>query len=238
MVHELITAYELDTFFDVVEPRAATASELRLFHSADYVTCLQTLVQKEEFHKSASESDSDEDDSNDDADVSTEDDDTLDDGQQQRLHDFGLGYDCPPLRNLWPLAAAVAGSTVTAAVECMRGARVVINWCGGWHHAQRGAAEGFCYVNDIGCGIRKLRERFERILYVDLDVHHGNGVETGFAQSRSVFTLSFHQYEAGFYPGSGGVEAAGEQGAAPGYMCNFPYKGYVGGVLFRRYFEK
>lgn len=239
MVHELITAYELDTAFEVVKPRVATASELRRFHSASYIAYLQSFDHTNpDASVEISESD-DEDDNSDSSEDNDDDchDDTFDD-DRQRQQDFGLGYDCPPLRNLWPLATTVAGATVTAAVECMRGARVVINWCGGWHHAQPHAAEGFCYVNDIGCAIRKLRERFERVLYVDLDVHHGNGVEAGFARSRSVFTLSFHQYEAGFYPGSGGVESMGQGGPAAGYMCNFPYKGYVGGALFRRYFEK
>lgn len=98
-------------------------------------------------------------------------------------------------------------------------------------------AEGFCYINDICIGIQRLREKFKRILYIDLDVHHGNGVENAFSYSKRVFTLSFHQYETGFYPGTGGVNEVGA-GHGKGYSCNFPYKSYVSGKLFCRYFER
>lgn len=101
----------------------------------------------------------------------------------------------------------------------------------------RDEAEGFCYVNDIGIGLQRLRQKFQRILYIDLDVHHGNGVENGFAYSQRIFCLSFHQYEVGFYPGSGGVSAIGA-GKGKGYTCNFPYRNGVRGELFCRYFDR
>lgn len=102
---------------------------------------------------------------------------------------------------------------------------------------RRDEAEGFCYVNDIAIAIQRLRIRFQRILYVDLDVHHGNGVENAFAYTRRVLTVSFHQYHSGFYPGSGNVSDCG-QSNGKGYCINFPYRPYIRGELFTKYFCK
>lgn len=167
------------------------------------------------------------------------------------------GYDCPKLNNLWKFATTIAGGTITAIEAIYSGASIAINWCGGWHHAQRyifytykglrtiesifflysDNAEGFCYVNDICIGIQKLREKFQRVLYIDLDVHHGNGVENAFAYTQRAFTLSFHQYECGFFPNSGNVNDCG-LGNGRGYAANFPYRSGVSGSLFTEYFNK
>lgn len=101
----------------------------------------------------------------------------------------------------------------------------------------RDEAEGFCYVNDIAIAIQRLRSQFRRVLYIDLDVHHGNGVENAFAYTRRVFTVSFHQYQPGFFPGSGNVMDCGH-GNGKGYCVNFPYKSHIHGELFTKYFCK
>lgn len=101
----------------------------------------------------------------------------------------------------------------------------------------RDEAEGFCYVNDISIAIQRLRTQFQRILYIDLDVHHGNGVENAFAYTRRVFTVSFHQYHSGFYPGSGSVNDCGH-GNGKGYCINFPYRPQIRGELFIKFFCK
>lgn len=113
---------------------------------------------------------------------------------------------------------------------------MAVNWCGGWHHAERDKAAGFCYINDIVIGIQRLTTRFSRILYVDLDVHHGDGVENAFSSTRRVFTLSFHQRELGFFPGSGDVNSTGF-GAAKGFACNFPFKQFISGRKYAKYFK-
>lgn len=87
----------------------------------------------------------------------------------------------------------------------------------------RGEASGFCYVNDIVLGIHELQKKFKRILYVDLDAHHGDGVENAFAFSNKVMTLSFHHYEAGYFPGTGKVMDVG-QGRGKYYSLNVPLK--------------
>ena len=70
---------------------------------------------------------------------------------------------------------------------------VAVNWAGGLHHAKKSEASGFCYVNDIVLAIHALQANFKRILYIDLDVHHGDGVEEAFSATDAVFTFSIHQ---------------------------------------------
>lgn len=84
--------------------------------------------------------------------------------------------------------------------------------------------------------IQMLRLKFERILYIDFDVHHGNGVENAFAHTKRVLTVSFHLYEPGFFPGSGNVSDVGF-GNGRGYCINFPYKANIRGDLFVKYFK-
>lgn len=85
--------------------------------------------------------------------------------------------------------------------------------------------------------IQRLRSKFQRVLYIDLDIHHGNGVDNAFAYTKRVFTVSFHQYEAGFFPGSGNINDCGF-GQGKGYCVNFPYKMNICGSLYVRYFIK
>uniref|UniRef100_A0A1I8FNT6 histone deacetylase n=1 Tax=Macrostomum lignano TaxID=282301 RepID=A0A1I8FNT6_9PLAT len=76
------------------------------------------------------------------------------------------------------IASLVAGATVAAAEALSAGQfDVAINWTGGWHHAKRDEASGFCYINDIVYGVLELKKRYDRVMYIDLDLHHGDGVE-------------------------------------------------------------
>lgn len=71
-------------------------------------------------------------------------------------------------------------------------ADIAINYSGGLHHAKKREASGFCYVNDIVIGILELLRVHQRVLYVDIDVHHGDGVEEAFLLTNRVMTCSFH----------------------------------------------
>ncbi|XP_046664282.1 histone deacetylase 8-like isoform X1 [Homalodisca vitripennis] len=136
--------------------------------------------------------------------------------------EFGLGYDCPPLDGLYNMVSRLAGGTLTAVRQLTsKRAQVAINWCGGWHHAQRDEAEGFCYVNDIVVGIEELRKVFPYVLYIDFDIHHGNGVQNAYEYTKRVLTLSLHKYEPGFYPTTGSLT---ERGEGPGryHSVNVP----------------
>ncbi|KAJ8315602.1 hypothetical protein KUTeg_007752 [Tegillarca granosa] len=104
-------------------------------------------------------------------------------------------------------------------------------------HVLKDSASGFCYINDIVLGILKLREKYERILYVDLDLHHGDGkydcmltliftmvmvgVEEAFSVTSKVLTFSVHKYAPGFFPGSGKLENIG-YGKGKYYTVNIP----------------
>ncbi|XP_063705171.1 histone deacetylase 8-like [Culicoides brevitarsis] len=213
MVHSLIRAYNLlsDPKVTVKHPRRIAPSELLDFHSSDYVKYLKSLPTVDSsFNNSSFLSDT--------SDAAITDDDL----------EFGIGYDCPKIDNLLEFCLSLASGTISAAEAILtKEADIAINWCGGWHHAQRDSAAGFCYVNDIVLGIERLKERFKRILYVDLDVHHGDGVEQAFYSTQKVLTLSFHVLEPGYFPGSGSIEANGI-GNGKGFSINAPFKFNIG----------
>lgn len=72
---------------------------------------------------------------------------------------------------------------------------IAINWSGGLHHAKRQEASGFCYVNDCVLAILQLLKKHQRVLYIDIDVHHGDGVEEAFFCSDRVMTCSLHKFK-------------------------------------------
>ncbi|KAG5503479.1 hypothetical protein JKF63_05618 [Porcisia hertigi] len=112
--------------------------------------------------------------------------------------------DCPLFPEVWALVSSQAGASLACAEALIRGdATVAMNWAGGMHHAAPAHASGFCFVNDIVLCIRRLLRHYHRVLYVDLDVHHGDGVEEAFYGNHRVMTLSLHQFGNGFFPGTG-----------------------------------
>lgn len=193
MVHTLIEAYGLLNSMQVVPPRSATIEEMVGFHAEDYIQFLSLLGHQTDEEKLEEESEQ-----------------------------YGLTYDCPINRHVYTYVALTSGASLRAA-ECLLEGRsqVAVNWCGGWHHAKRDMASGFCYINDIVLAILKLREKYDRVLYVDLDVHHGDGVEEAFCASTRVMTISVHKHSPGFFPGSGGLDSVGV-GKGRGYTVNIP----------------
>lgn len=77
----------------------------------------------------------------------------------------------------------------------------------GLHHAKKSEASGFCYVNDIVLGILELLKYHQRVLYIDIDVHHGDGVEEAFYTTDRVMTVSFHKYGE-YFPGTGDLRVS------------------------------
>ncbi|XP_053951412.1 histone deacetylase 8-like [Anastrepha ludens] len=245
LTHRLIASYGLLKHMQRLEPKVCKLADLRMFHNHDYV---QQLLEKATpsyekartapmpqatLNASAVEEDR----------LSDDDDDYSLDTTHTHL-EYGLGFDCPSWRGMWEYACTIAGATMSAcAALCKYGAQkngaqtVIINWTGGWHHAQRDRAAGYCYVNDIVLGILVLRKHFKRVLYVDLDVHHGDGVQEAFEVTQRVFTFSMHRYECGFYPGTGGCDDCGFAGGK-GYTANFPYRDGIAGGNFCKYFKR
>jgi len=117
---------------------------------------------------------------------------------------FGLGTnDTPAFLGMWEACLSVVGGSVAAAESILYGDSLAINLAGGLHHAQYENASGFCMVSDIAIAIKLLRCKFERVAYVDIDLHHGDGPERYFYGDENVLTCSIHQFGRGFYPGTG-----------------------------------
>jgi histone deacetylase 8 len=133
-----------------------------------------------------------------------------------------LTHDCPHFEGQIDYVRLCAGASLTAARRlCARQSLIAASWDGGRHHAKADRADGYCYVNDIVLAVLRLRETFARVLYIDLDCHHGDGVEEAFYSAASVFTLSLHCFAPGFYPGSGDAGSIGA-GRGRNYCANVP----------------
>jgi histone deacetylase HOS2 len=105
------------------------------------------------------------------------------------------------------------GASIDAARKlCNLESDIAINWSGGLHHAKKAEASGFCYMNDIVLAILQLLRTHPRVLYIDIDVHHGDGVEEAFSSTDRVMTLSFHKYDKEvFFPGTGPLDSTGPE---------------------------
>jgi len=136
---------------------------------------------------------------------------------------YGLGdMENPVFEGLYAWIRLMCGGTITAVREVMhRGRRVAFSMAGGWHHGFAARASGFCYLNDVVVALQPLLEEGKRIVYVDLDAHHGDGVQQAFYATDQVLTISMHECGKDFYPYSGFVKESGE-GKGYGYCVNIP----------------
>ena len=135
---------------------------------------------------------------------------------------FGLGTDDDPVfEGMHEAAALVVGATLAAARSVWSGATAhAVNVAGGHHHAMRANASGFCVYNDLAVAIKWLLSAgAERVAYVDLDVHHGDGVQAAFYDDPRVLTISLHENPATLFPGTGLPDETGE-GDGDGYAVN------------------
>jgi acetoin utilization protein AcuC len=136
----------------------------------------------------------------------------------------GLGTpDNPVFHRMHEASALVAGGSLIAAEQILTGrAQRAVNIAGGLHHAMRDHASGFCIYNDCALAIRRLLDGgVSRVAYVDIDVHHGDGVQESFADDARVLTISLHQHPATLFPGTGDSADVGAPGAE-GSAVNVP----------------
>ncbi len=136
----------------------------------------------------------------------------------------GLGTpDNPIFDDMHAAAALIAGGSLTAARAIVEGrAPRAMNISGGLHHAMRDNAAGFCIYNDCSAAIAWMLEQgVERIAYVDVDVHHGDGVQAAFFDDPRVLTVSMHQHPITLWPGTGYPTELGARGAE-GTAVNVP----------------
>ncbi len=135
---------------------------------------------------------------------------------------IGVGGDDPPFPGMHDAAAAVAAGSLRAIEAILRGdVEHALHPGGGLHHAMASRASGFCIYNDPAVAIARARQDGLRVLYVDLDVHHGDGVEVIHAADPGVLTVSFHESGRYLFPGTGFAAEMGE-GAAAGTIVNVP----------------
>ncbi|RXK38818.1 histone deacetylase HOS2 [Tremella mesenterica] len=197
---QLALAYSLHERMTIHSPRLATSEEMTMYHSEDYVDFLQRVLPAS---KSAIKLKN-----------------LLEYGEKK----YNVGNDCPVFSDVFEFCQKYTGGSLAAAKRLVsEGTDIAINWSGGLHHAKKGEASGFCFINDIVLAILELLRVHPRVLYIDIDIHHGDGVQDAFYLSDRVLTVSFHKYGGLFFPGTGGLS---ETGAKDGknFAINVPLK--------------
>ncbi|KNA17765.1 hypothetical protein SOVF_077050 [Spinacia oleracea] len=220
MAHNLIVHYSLHRRMEISRPFPAEATDIRGFHSDDYVDFLSSVSPELCGSLTSASSASS----------------TLDHSHSRHLKRFNVGDDCPVFPGLFSFCQASAGGSIGAAVKLnLQDSDIAINWAGGLHHAKKSEASGFCYVNDIVLGILELLKYHKRVLYIDIDVHHGDGVEEAFYTTDRVMTVSFHKF-GDFFPGTGHIKDIGAN-SGKHYSLNVPLNDGIDDDSFRGLFR-
>ncbi|KAH7434019.1 hypothetical protein KP509_07G097000 [Ceratopteris richardii] len=191
MTHSLLVHYGLHHKMEMHKPYPARTSDLCRFHADDYINFLKSVTPENQHE------------------------------QLRQLKRFNVGEDCPVFDGLYSFCQTYAGGSVGGAVTLNHNhADIAINWAGGLHHAKKCEASGFCYVNDIVLAILELLKYHTRVLYIDIDIHHGDGVEEAFYTTNRVMTVSFHKF-GDYFPGTGDLRDIGH-GEGKYYSLNVP----------------
>ena len=182
----------------VVPPRLATDEELLRVHSAEYIAAVKHLGRDGPVDPA--------------------------DGRE-----WGLGTDDNPIfAGMHEATAMVVGGTLRAAEMVMSGEVTrAFNVAGGLHHAHRARASGFCIYSDLAAAIAWIRETHgARVMYIDYDAHHGDGVQGIFYEDPNVLTFSIHESGRYLFPGTGFVDELGD-GDGFGYALNLPMEPFT-----------
>jgi acetoin utilization deacetylase AcuC-like enzyme len=195
-----------------LEGRSATIEELGLVHTPQYIEAVQQLSSGDARPKEVT--------------------------QFAEQYGFGDG-DTPAMPGMHEVAAQIAGGTLIALSAVMglpEGGTFssederplhVFHPAGGWHHAWAERASGFCIYNDIAVAIAHVIRRSEaKVLYIDFDAHHGDGVQRAFYDDPRVMTISFHETGRYLFPGTGDVLEVGS-GTGRGYSVNIPLEPFT-----------
>ena len=183
---QLIKAYNLDkeeTFgkkLKIIPPIMATREDLLSYHDENYISLLETVENYPEYSYQTEE-------------------------EKEILREYGLIDDNPIFDGLYEYCLNITGSSLKCAQLIRQNkTRIAMNFGGGRHHAFSSKANGFCYVNDIILCIDSLRNdekhRFNKILYIDIDVHHCDSIQEAYYQSNDVFVVSIHHKDITFFP--------------------------------------
>jgi acetoin utilization protein AcuC len=204
--YDLLAAYGI--FGDenpVLEPRPADFELVRRTHADDYLEALQRL----------NENPSD-----------------------PIQHRYGLGPgDTPAFRGIFDVSMLYTGASVDGAEYILAGIKNgeasprAHNSGGGLHHAMFNRASGFCTLNDAAVAIHRMLETLDRVAYIDVDAHHGDGVEALFYDDPRVLTISLHESGQWLFPGTGFPQDIG-RGEGRGTAMNVPFAPYTGDETF------
>ncbi|GAA96776.1 uncharacterized protein L969DRAFT_54680 [Mixia osmundae IAM 14324] len=206
MTHSLTMNYGLYKRMEIFRAKPATRKEMAQFHTDEYVELLARITP-----------------------------DNMEAYAREQAK-FNVGDDCPVFDGLFEYCSISAGGSMEGAARLSRDkCDIAINWAGGLHHAKKAEASGFCYINDIVLGILELLRYHSRVLYVDIDVHHGDGVEEAFYTTDRVMTCSFHKFGE-FFPGTGELRDIGH-GKGKHYSVNFPLRDGITDENYRSVFE-
>ena len=157
-------------------------------------------------------------------------------GPEAIHHGLGPG-DNPIWPGCYEASALACGGSIQAADLVASGAvERAFAFAGGLHHAMPDRASGFCYLNDAVLAILHLRDRGLRVCYVDIDAHHGDGVQAAFYDSADVLTISTHERGDRLFPGTGAVDELGV-GPGRGYSVNLPLQPYTDDAVYLPAFE-
>ncbi len=152
---------------------------------------------------------------------------------------YGLGdVENPVFPGLFDWASQSTAGTVEAArLVTEEGYDVAFNLAGGWHHAHRSRASGFSYLNDAVIAINRLLAAGKRVAYLDIDAHHGDGVQEAYYEDDRVLTVSLHESGIYFFPGTGFEHEIG-RGKGKGYAVNVPLMEHTDDALFMKAFDE
>jgi acetoin utilization protein AcuC len=152
---------------------------------------------------------------------------------------YGLGdVENPVFPGLYDWALLGTSGTVEAArLVTDEGYNIAFNPAGGWHHAHRAKASGFSYLNDAVIAINWLIGKGKRVVYLDIDAHHGDGVQEAFYDTDQVLTISLHESGIYFFPGTGFEHETGSA-AGVGFSVNVPLLEHTDDALFMKAFDE
>ena len=206
MTHNLVLNYGLYRKMEIYRPHKAAQEDMTKFHSDEYVKFLKN-IRPDNINE-----------------------------YNKLMSRFNVGEDCPVFDGLYEFCQISAGGSIAGALKLNKMASdIAINWGGGLHHAKKSEASGFCYVNDIVLAILELLKYHQRVLYIDIDVHHGDGVEEAFYTTDRVMTVSFHKYGE-YFPGTGDLRDIGA-GKGKYYAVNFPLRDGIDDDVYETIFQ-
>ena len=205
--YELLEAYGLFSHTKLVPPRHATDEELRWFHTPEYIDAVRSISRGE-------------------------------DRYPPERFNFSAHGDNPPYPGMFEAAALSTGASIVAAeLVADNDVDVAFNVAGGLHHAARDHVSGFCIFNDPVIAIEALRRRGLKTLYVDIDCHHGDGVQDAYYDTDEVMTISLHESGRYLFPGTGEAAELGA-GNGRGYAVNVPLAPYTQDETFHWAFSE